>query len=60
MLSTARCGHDLASGRQFRAFDAETGEVLWDQPLPARIAGDPITYLVDGKQYVATLHSGLE
>src|SRR5690606_4387707 len=44
--------------RHFRAFNAETGDILWDQPLPARIAGDPITSAVHGKRYVATLHGG--
>lgn len=39
--------------RGFRAFDSDTGEVLWEQRLPAYIAGNPISYAVDGKQYVA-------
>lgn len=39
--------------RRFRAFDAENGDVLWDQVLPAYIPANPITYEVDGKQYVA-------
>lgn len=39
--------------RSFRAFDSATGEQLWEQRLPAYIAGNPITYAVDGRQYVA-------
>lgn len=39
--------------RGFRAFDSDTGEVLWEQRLPAYIAGNPISYAVDGKQYIA-------
>ena len=39
--------------RHFRAFDSETGEVLFDQVLPAYIQANPITYAVDGRQYVA-------
>ncbi len=39
--------------RGFRAFDSDTGDVLWEQRLPAYIAGNPISYAVDGKQYVA-------
>lgn len=39
--------------RGFRAFDAETGDVLWQQRLTAYIQANPITYSVDGKQYVA-------
>jgi len=39
--------------RYFRAFDAETGKVLWELPLNAPVTGYPISYAVDGKQYVA-------
>lgn len=39
--------------RGFRAFDAETGEILWQQVLTAYIQANPITYAVDGNQYVA-------
>jgi PQQ-dependent dehydrogenase (methanol/ethanol family) len=42
-----------SADRVFRAFDSDTGEVLWQQRLPAYIAGNPISYSVDGKQYVA-------
>lgn len=41
--------------RIFRAFDAETGDVLWQQVLTAHMESNPITYEVDGTQYVATL-----
>jgi PQQ-dependent dehydrogenase (methanol/ethanol family) len=41
--------------RGFRAFDAETGDILWQQVLTAGSNGSPITYEVDGVQYVATL-----
>ena len=44
--------------RTFRAFDAENGDVLWEQILPARFAGEPITYEVDGQQYVAVINGG--
>jgi alcohol dehydrogenase (cytochrome c) len=39
--------------RTFRAFDAETGDILWRQVLTAYIQANPVTYAVDGKQYVA-------
>jgi alcohol dehydrogenase (cytochrome c) len=39
--------------RGFRAFDAVTGDVLWEQRLTAYISANPVTYSVDGKQYVA-------
>ena len=41
-----------ARGR-FRAFDQETGEVLWEINLGSSVTGFPITYAVDGRQYVA-------
>jgi alcohol dehydrogenase (cytochrome c) len=39
--------------RYFRAFDAQTGEVLWEIPLNGPVTGYPISYAIDGKQYVA-------
>ena len=39
--------------RYFRAFDATTGEVLWQQRTNSGITGVPSTYAVDGVQYVA-------
>ena len=38
---------------RFRALDHETGEVLWEINLGSPITGFPITYAVDGRQYVA-------
>ena len=38
---------------RFRAFDDETGEVLWEINLGSPVTGFPITYAVDGRQYVA-------
>jgi alcohol dehydrogenase (cytochrome c) len=37
----------------FKALDDRTGKVLWDASLGAPISGYPITYAVNGKQYVA-------
>ena len=44
-------GGDL-DGR-FRAFDHETGEVLWEINLGSPVAGYPISYSVNGKQFIA-------
>jgi alcohol dehydrogenase (cytochrome c) len=41
------------SDRYFRAFDAETGEILWKQRTNSGITGVPTSYSVDGIQYVA-------
>ena len=37
---------------RFRAFDQITGEVLWEVNLGSPLTGYPITYAVDGRQYV--------
>ena len=56
-MSLMATGGDLifggdANGR-FRAFDHETGEILWEINLGSSVTGFPITYAVDGRQYVA-------
>ena len=38
---------------RFRAFDDTTGEILWEINLGSSVSGFPITYAVDGRQYVA-------
>ncbi len=37
---------------RFRALDHETGDVLWEINLGSMVTGFPITYAVDGRQYV--------
>jgi len=37
---------------KFRAFDLHTGKVLWQADLPAAGTGVPVTYEVNGEQYV--------
>jgi len=41
------------SNRRVVAWHARTGEVVWELPLSAAIGGFPMTYMVDGKQYLA-------
>jgi len=57
MTSTlATAGGLLFAGdfdRWFRAYDAETGEVLWRTRLGTSVQGFPMTFQVDGVQYVA-------
>ena len=43
------------SDRYFRAFDATSGEVLWQQRTNSGITGVPSSYAVNGKQYIAVL-----
>src|SRR5215471_7009779 len=39
--------------RKFHAFDASTGALLWEFPTSSGIIGQPSTFMIDGKQYVA-------
>jgi alcohol dehydrogenase (cytochrome c) len=39
--------------RYFKAVDVNNGKVLWETRLGTSVQGFPITYSVDGKQYVA-------
>ncbi len=43
---------------KFRAFDRETGEVLWETKLPTGGFATPSVYKVDGKQYVVIACGG--
>jgi alcohol dehydrogenase (cytochrome c) len=43
--------------RYFRAFDAKSGELLWEQKTNSGIMGMPVSYEVDGTQYI-TIQSG--
>jgi quinoprotein glucose dehydrogenase len=38
---------------KFRAFDKETGEMLWETTLPGNGYATPATYMVDGRQYIS-------
>ena len=41
------------SDREFFALDGDSGEVLWEARLNGDISGAPVTFEVNGKQYVA-------
>jgi alcohol dehydrogenase (cytochrome c) len=47
----------FTGGREgyFHALDARTGELLWKVALGGQIANGPITYAIDGKQYVSVI-----
>ncbi|MEM8917459.1 MAG: PQQ-binding-like beta-propeller repeat protein [Pseudomonadota bacterium] len=61
-MSTLATGGGLLFGgdtsRRFRAFDQNTGEVLFETVLPGPVTGFPISYAVDGVQYVAVAAGG--
>jgi len=44
--------------RKFRAFDSQTGKLLWETELPFAGIATPATYMVDGRQYVVIAASG--
>jgi quinoprotein glucose dehydrogenase len=44
--------------RMFRAFDVETGRVLWSAPLPAGARATPMTYEAGGRQFVVIAAGG--
>jgi alcohol dehydrogenase (cytochrome c) len=39
--------------RYFRAIDVKTGKVLWETRLGTSVQGFPVTFSIDGKQYLA-------
>jgi len=41
--------------RMFHAFDASTGKLLWEFPTNSGITGQPSSFMVDGKQYIAVM-----
>jgi alcohol dehydrogenase (cytochrome c) len=51
LFSGGREGH-------FFALDARTGELLWKANVGGTVASGPITYAVDGQQYVAVAGEG--
>ena len=40
---------------KLRAFDAESGKMLWEQTLGGPVQNSTITYSVNGKQYIAVI-----
>ena len=49
-----------AGGPTFRAYDKRTGAVVAEITLPANPTGGPMSYLVDGKQYIVVAAATLE
>lgn len=39
--------------RRFTAFDVNTGEILWQTRLGTSVQGHPVSFAIDGKQYIA-------
>ena len=47
----------FTGGREghYHALDARTGELLWKESLGGQIVMPPMTYMVNGKQYVSVV-----
>lgn len=44
--------------RRFRAFNAQNGKILWQTILNGSVGGRPMTYSVNGRQYLAIAAAG--
>ena len=56
LLSTA--GNLIFQGRadgQFAAYAADSGKLLWESPVHVGIIAAPITYSIDGEQYITVV-----
>jgi PQQ-dependent dehydrogenase (methanol/ethanol family) len=56
LLSTA--GNLVFQGRadgKFAAYAADTGELVWESPVHVGIIAAPITYSIDGEQYISVV-----
>lgn len=59
VLSTA--GNLVWTGEgdgHFRAYDSQTGKVLWETKSNFGVNAPPITYAINGKQYIAVVSGG--
>lgn len=59
MAESANIGGD-PGGRMFRAYDKQSGEVVAEIELPALTSGAPMTYMHEGRQYIALALSSRE
>jgi quinoprotein glucose dehydrogenase len=50
---TATTGADGVTGGWLRAYDKQSGREVGTIKLPGRVSGSPMTYAIDGKQYIA-------
>jgi quinoprotein glucose dehydrogenase len=47
-----------ARGAMLRAYDKQTGQQVGEVLMPAQQSGSPMTYMVDGRQYIIVAVSG--
>ena len=41
-----------SGGKMLRAYDKATGQVVWEMELPGGTTGAPMTYMLNGTQYI--------
>lgn len=58
LLFAGEGGGGVGASPIFRAYDKQTGEIVAEIDLPNMQSGQPMTYEVDGKQYIAMFVSG--
>ena len=47
-----------SSDRKLRAYDQDTGKVLWSKDVPSAVEGVPTVYEVGGRQYLVVCVAG--
>jgi quinoprotein glucose dehydrogenase len=47
-----------SSDKKLRAYDQDTGKVVWETPLPAASEGVPAAYEIDGREYLVFCVAG--
>jgi quinoprotein glucose dehydrogenase len=55
---TQTTGADGRTGAWLRAYDKKTGQEVGAIRMPTRVSGSPMTYALDGRQYIAVPISG--
>ena len=55
---TNTTGPDGKSGAWLRAYDKKTGHEVGAVRMTSRVTGSPMTYAIDGRQYIAVPISG--
>ncbi|MGH9424098.1 MAG: PQQ-binding-like beta-propeller repeat protein, partial [Thermoanaerobaculia bacterium] len=44
--------------RRFLGIDAQTGKILWTYGAPGGVNAPPVSYMIDGRQYIAVAAGG--
>ena len=58
MTGVQTCALPICQFRFMRAYDSETGELLWEDRLPAGNQASPLSYSINGRQYIVAVVGG--